>query len=52
MPREVTYKVNDDLCDKHPTWKQCRKTGKAMGKAKSPPVSSDMAGSESEEECR
>lgn len=25
VPREVTYKVDDELCSKHPKWKQCRK---------------------------
>jgi len=25
VPREVTYQVADDLCEKHPTWKQCKK---------------------------
>jgi len=31
IPRTVTYKVKDDVCDKHPTWKQCKK--KAIGAA-------------------
>lgn len=25
MPRKVTYAVKDDVCEKHPTWKQCKK---------------------------
>jgi len=25
VPRKVTYAVKDDVCDKHPTWKQCKK---------------------------
>ena len=29
VPREVTYQVKDDVCEKHPTWKQCKK--KAAG---------------------
>jgi len=33
VPREVTYEVKDDVCDKHPTWKQCRKKAKAPSKA-------------------
>eukprot|EP00286_Rhodomonas_abbreviata_P011061 CAMPEP_0181325188 /NCGR_PEP_ID=MMETSP1101-20121128/20785_1 /TAXON_ID=46948 /ORGANISM="Rhodomonas abbreviata, Strain Caron Lab Isolate" /LENGTH=278 /DNA_ID=CAMNT_0023433465 /DNA_START=24 /DNA_END=860 /DNA_ORIENTATION=- len=34
-PREVTYKVDGDLCEKHPTWKQCK--NKKLS-AKTPPV--------------
>jgi len=25
VPRKVTYAVKDDVCEKHPTWKQCKK---------------------------
>eukprot|EP00291_Cryptomonas_curvata_P002665 CAMPEP_0172185200 /NCGR_PEP_ID=MMETSP1050-20130122/20028_1 /TAXON_ID=233186 /ORGANISM="Cryptomonas curvata, Strain CCAP979/52" /LENGTH=191 /DNA_ID=CAMNT_0012859141 /DNA_START=223 /DNA_END=798 /DNA_ORIENTATION=- len=25
VPREITYQVDDELCSKHPKWKQCRK---------------------------
>ncbi len=31
MPRDVTYKVKDDVCEKHPTWKQCKKRVGAGG---------------------
>lgn len=31
VPREVTYQVKDDVCEKHPTWKQCKKKAAGSG---------------------
>eukprot|EP00283_Hemiselmis_rufescens_P016232 CAMPEP_0173441568 /NCGR_PEP_ID=MMETSP1357-20121228/24024_1 /TAXON_ID=77926 /ORGANISM="Hemiselmis rufescens, Strain PCC563" /LENGTH=277 /DNA_ID=CAMNT_0014407157 /DNA_START=18 /DNA_END=851 /DNA_ORIENTATION=+ len=40
--REVTFKTNDAVCEKHPTWKQCRKAAKAQGgSSKNPLVQMD-----------
>jgi len=31
VPRTVTFKVKDDVCEKHPTWKQCKKKAPGAG---------------------
>lgn len=48
VPRDVTFKVKDEVCEKHPTWKQCKKKalgggvdGRGGGKADTPEVKLD-----------
>ena len=42
VPRDVTFKVKDDVCEKHPTWKQCKKKAAApVGKLNAPEVKMD-----------
>uniref|UniRef100_A0A7S0TW73 peptidylprolyl isomerase n=2 Tax=Hemiselmis andersenii TaxID=464988 RepID=A0A7S0TW73_HEMAN len=36
--REVTFKTNDAVCEKHPTWKQCRKAAKSSGGSTKAPL--------------